>query len=82
MLNLNCLEYTGVEISVQQVGKNSELMVRRVAGTIALDLFSLVIFRVMFLIVLYIKVHPHHFHILPMLQFYKSKQNKFYFHFT
>lgn len=42
-------------VSVQQVAKTSELMVRRVVGTTASDLFSTVTFRVMFLIVLYIK---------------------------
>ena len=55
MLNLKCLEDNEMAISVQQVGKNSELMVRRVVETTASDLFSMVTFRVMFLIVLHIK---------------------------
>ena len=42
-------------VSVQQVGKNSELMARRVVGTTASDLFFHGNIRVLFLIVLYIK---------------------------
>lgn len=47
-LNLRCVEDKSVKINAQQVGGNSELMLRGVVRPIVLDLLSLVILREMF----------------------------------
>lgn len=48
MLNLRCVEDQSVKINAQQVGGNSELMLRGVVRPTVLDLLSLVILREMF----------------------------------
>lgn len=48
MLNLRCVEDKSVKINAQQVGGNSELMLRGVVRPTVLHLLSLVILREMF----------------------------------